>query len=237
MHVHMFPILTAMLSVYQVGTIDTKRGTPRVRTQAHRALLSPKGSPNLPVFLTSTDVRSEKVEHILANPAVEVVWWLDGTMEQFRITGRAFIVPAKEHPLHDVSFAWLPKFPAIAQIHVKGAEGSDGVGYDWEKKRVEVFEQSPPGLKATLLVNEQPGSVIASYDLLKKYPTAVPKLDDAKSEEDRSNWHKALSNLALMLIEPIQVERLQLTESPNRITLFTRSGDAAHEWKEEVLVP
>lgn len=206
-----------------------------MRTQAHRRFLTPKGSPNLPVLLGSTDVRSEKVEHILANPAVDVVWWLEGTKEQFRFSGRAFIIPSPEHPLHATFFSHLADFPGISLIDAKGAEG-DVPGFGWEKKRVEVFEQSPPGLKATMRIREQPGAVIASYDLLKKY-TPIPNLEDAKSEEDREHWHEALGNLALMLIEPSQVEWFRLTESPNKRILFTRAEDEAHGWKEELLVP
>ena len=62
------------VSVYQVATVDPKKGVPRVRSQAHRYFLTPKGTPNLPVLLTSTDVRAEKVEHIIANPAVDLAW-------------------------------------------------------------------------------------------------------------------------------------------------------------------
>ena len=35
----------------------------------------------------------------MGNEQVDIAWWLQGTAEQFRITGRAYIVPAPEHTL------------------------------------------------------------------------------------------------------------------------------------------
>ena len=56
-------------------------------------------------------------------------------------------------------------------------------------------------------------------------------------EEDKKKWHEALANFAMVLIEPMQIDWVQLGEKPNRRTLFTRTGDEEYQWKEEILAP
>ena len=62
----------------------------------------------------------------------------------------------------------------------------------------------------------------------------MSKLGEAETEDDKRNQEQALSNFALLLIEAVEVDWLQLAEKPNRRTRFTRSGE---EWKEELIVP
>ena len=65
------------------------------------------------------------MEHILANPAAEVAWWLSGTAEQFRFSGRAFAIPAPEHPLHATFMEKLSDSPALTAVGAKGAKGDE----------------------------------------------------------------------------------------------------------------
>ena len=90
-------------------------------------------------------------------------------------------------------------------------------------------------LKASCAIVEQPGSVIESYEPLKKYARFVPNLDAAETEEQKKTYHAGLANFALMYIEPTQVEWMELIARKRR--LFTRSEDDGHAWKEELLVP
>ncbi|KAJ7757588.1 hypothetical protein B0H16DRAFT_1721321 [Mycena metata] len=69
---------------------------------------------------------------MIANPHVQIVWWINGTQEQYRITGKAHIVPAPGHELHT----------PISAL-------SEGQKYDWEAKRLEVFKNTSPFLKGS----------------------------------------------------------------------------------------
>lgn len=215
--------------------MDSRTNTPHVRCQAHREFVIPRGSPFLPILGTSTDVRTFKVNHVMGNPQVDIAWWLQGTAEQYRISGRAYLVPAPEHALHAECMARVAKSPALSLVDKKGADGEDETDFSWEKRRTEAFAEMRPALKASCRIVEQPGSVIESYDALKKYPRFIPNLDQADSDEQKENWKLAFANFALMYIEPTQVEYMELPA--RRRTLYTRQDDAGYAWKEELLVP
>ena len=158
------------------------------------------------------------------HPRVEVTWWLGGSQDQFRIAGPVRVVPS----------------PDLKSAAVSGSSSQsialkllDEQSFDWEKKRLSVFDSMSAHMKASWCC-PPPGSVIASYDEAKQWPQTVPKLGEAQTEEDKRNQEQALGNFALVLIEAVEVDWLQLAEKPNHRTRFTRSGE---EWKEEVVVP
>jgi pyridoxamine 5'-phosphate oxidase len=72
------------------------------------------------------------------------------------------------------------------------------------------------------------------YDEAKQWPEKVPKFDEAKSDEERKLVEEALSNFALVVLEPFDVDYVEMAVMPNQRTRFVREGD---EWKEEILVP
>lgn len=189
----------------------------------------------MPLFITSTDVRSPKVAQMRAHPSVEIVWWMEGSQDQFRIAGHVELVTS---PIHNRAPGTLfPSGSALSQLHSTGAEGEDGNDkgpYDWEKKRREVFDAMRPTMRATWARPVAPGSVIDSYDVPKDWTREVPSLEDAKTEEDKKNWHTAFTNFAMMLIEPSHIDWVQMGEKPNRRTLFTLTEG---KWKEEILAP
>ncbi|CAL1694882.1 unnamed protein product [Somion occarium] len=214
--------------VYQLATTDL-HNIPRVRSLQHRDFLIPKGLPSVPIILTTTDIRTPKVPQLLSTPTVEVVWWLDGTQEQFRITGKATVIPSREHPLHRTID--IPHDSALAVLNSEGEESSPGK-YDWEKKRREVFD-SMNSLRP-VWARPPPGTVLESYDDAKAWPVTLPKLAEAETEEDKKNLEIAISNFALLLIEPTVVDWVQLGVKPDRRTKFTKEGQ---EWTEQILVP
>ncbi|KAJ9534878.1 hypothetical protein QJQ45_029562 [Haematococcus lacustris] len=75
----------------QLATIRPD-GRPANRTVVFRGFL--KESSDL-TFIT--DLRSNKVAELSANPAAEVAWYLPQTREQFRLSGNLQVVGA-EHP-------------------------------------------------------------------------------------------------------------------------------------------
>ena len=206
--------------MYQLATVDANHD-PRSRTVVHRDFLHPEGAPHLPILLTTTDVRSPKVSHLRGHPRAEVTWWMGGSQDQFRIMGPVRIIPPPAVAVNS------PRSESVALSRL------DEQGFDWEKKRLAVFDSMSAHMKASWCC-PPPGTVIASYEELKQRPQTVPKLGEAETEDDKRNQEQALSNFALLLIEAVEVDWLQLAEKPNCRTRFTRSGE---EWKEELIVP
>lgn len=68
-------------------------GRPANRTLVFRGVQDPGDR-----LLFTTDLRSEKVEHLKSNPWVEVCWYFSVTREQFRVLGRIEVIgdPADE---------------------------------------------------------------------------------------------------------------------------------------------
>ncbi|KAI0726851.1 hypothetical protein C8Q72DRAFT_887137 [Fomitopsis betulina] len=210
-------------TVYQLATVDANQD-PRSRTVVHRDFLHPEGAPHLPILLTTTDVRSPKVSHMRGHPRVEVTWWMGGSQDQFRISGPVRVVPP----------------PGLESAMVSGSNHQslalnrlDEQSFDWEKKRLAVFDTMSAHMKASWC-GPPPGSVITSYEESKRWPQTVLKLGEAETEEDKRNQDQALGNFSLLLIEAVEVDWLQLAQKPNRRTRFTRDGE---EWKEELIVP
>jgi pyridoxamine 5'-phosphate oxidase len=91
----------------QVATVDAE-GLPRCRTLVFRGFLSSvppdhalgqSDASNLPcVMKMITDARSDKVSQIGTSPAVELVWWLAKTNEQYRIRGELVLVGPQYQP-------------------------------------------------------------------------------------------------------------------------------------------
>ena len=67
-----------------------------------------------------------------------------------------------------------------------------------------------------------------------EWPTTVKKLSDAKTDEEKTLAQEAFKNYALVILEPSEVDWVQMSIQPNRRTRFRRFGE---EWKEEVIVP
>ena len=71
----------------------------------------------------------------------------------------------------------------------------------------------------------------------KKWPVRIdePRPEDPQGSPARKLWNEALRNFALLIIEPIEVDFVDLAEQPNRRFRFERIE--AGQWAEEELVP
>lgn len=197
-------------------------------------------------MITSSDVRAPKVVQLLSNTAVELAWWMEGSQDQFRISGKARVVAPPDHSLSTVSGSETHS-AVIAALNQGGEaereDGSDGLdatsrSFDWEKKRREVFDDMKPGMKGTWVAPKAPGSPMASYDEPNSWRCTIPKWEEIKTDEERKNYQIALGNFAMILIEPLQVDWVQLGEHPNRRTLFTRKDEqGGSSWLEAIVVP
>ena len=92
-----------------LATVD-ERGRPRARSVVCRKLTDDGATWYV------SDGRSEKNAHVRANPSAEIVFWLSGRREQFRILGTMTIVDGPDRAmlwreLSDAAralFAWPP---------------------------------------------------------------------------------------------------------------------------------
>ncbi|KAF5346163.1 hypothetical protein D9758_009968 [Tetrapyrgos nigripes] len=252
--------------VIQLATIENhSQGIhiPKVRSCIFRSFLEPSSSPAHPLILSSTDIRSPKVQQIFTNPKVELAWWIEGAQEQFRVSGIGCIVPAppstsattsafastgtdgtpdqEDHHLDRSSL--YASFEQFVQSTRSGTETSTGglaslvrENFDWEKKRVEVFKTMSAYMKASWC-RPVPGSPLqGGEDEAKKWPEKVEEPAEGDgNEENRRNWETALRNFALLLVDPIEVDYVELGVVPNRRTKFWRTEEG--KWEEMAVVP
>lgn len=218
--------LIVYLSVYQLATID-EEGKPHVRSHIHRAFLVPPSNPALPLLITSTDVRSPKIQQLAHVDTVELAWWIDATSDQFRISGpaRIFAAPGYVSPVSE---------PLRAAPGCAGIEALEASDIDWEAKRRELFDAVSQQMRATWC-RPPPGSPLqGGYEEMNDWPVEVPKPSEAKTEIERELAELALNNYALIVIEPMYIDWVQMALKPHRRTFFTREGS---DWKEQIVVP
>ena len=210
--------------VFQLATID-EAGKPRVRSHIHRAFLVPPSSPALPLLVTSTDIRTPKIDQIAQAETVELAWWINATSDQFRISGPARIFAA---PGHTIST------PSRAAPDCAGIKALEASGVNWEAKRRELFDAVSKQMRATWC-RPVPGSPLqGGYEEMNDWPVEVPKPSEARTEKEKELAELALSNYSIIVIEPLNVDWVQMAIKPNRRSFFTREGV---DWKEEIVVP
>jgi len=222
--------------VIQIATIDSTRPEgpiPRVRSHIFRAFLDSAANPSLPLLLSSTDIRTPKVQQLTTKPQAEVVWWIEGTKQQFRIIADIHIVPTPSHPLHSNFKQNLSNAEADSSLSLFKND-------NWEARRVAMFKSMSAQMKASWC-RPVPGSRLeGGQEEAKRWPDRIeePKLGLPK-EEAKRNWDMALENFALVIIDPIEIDFVDLSSPPDRRTLFTKQKDASHSvvWVEEELVP
>ncbi|KIJ66520.1 hypothetical protein HYDPIDRAFT_174589 [Hydnomerulius pinastri MD-312] len=229
-----YPALTTALArlsdekgrtaIFQMATLEAPTYTPRVRSLVHREFLTASTLPDLPLILGTTDIRTPKVGQINADQRVEAVYWIESTQEQFRITGRAWLVPSPDyHASYPLGAGRV--FDALKEQ-----------GFDWEKKRREMFDLMTGHMKASWC-RPVPGSPLeGGNEEAEKWPKTLPKLDEPKSDEDEKNLQFALKNFALLLIEPYEVDFVELKVQPNQRTNFKRDPDSDSAVFEETIV-
>jgi len=214
-------------TVYCVSTVDTASNppVPRVRNVVNREFLSP--SPNLPLLVATTDIRTPKVRELSSGaPITEVAWWIEDVREQYRLSGVMHLLP---HPLHPL----INSFPGERLAPSKDETGAQ---FEWEKERIRVFDEKMSGPLRAWFAHPTPGGPLQSYEDAAGWTRSLPKsyeVDDG-DEATRKEVDEALRNFALMVLEPITVERLELGTVPNRRTQFRRNDQ---EWLESIVVP
>jgi pyridoxamine 5'-phosphate oxidase len=193
----------------------------------NRDFLTHNAHPAVPLLISSTDARTPKTRQLAQSGFVELAWWIDGSGDQFRIAGRARIVPSPE-----LGSGLLPLPPAPTDCPGLAAHDKDGV--DWEEKRRAAFDLVSEHMRASWC-RPPPGSVLeGGYEEMEKWPTSVKKPSDAVTDEEKALTEEALRNYALVIVEPAEVDWVEMSIVPNRRSLHKRVGET---WKEIAIVP
>ncbi|TDL20916.1 hypothetical protein BD410DRAFT_790265 [Rickenella mellea] len=223
-------------TVYQLATISSNSTlslAPHVRTHVHRGFLSPL-TPAQPLLLTTTDIRTPKAADIASTPAVAIAWWVAGTQEQFRISGTAHILPSLEAassggPGSTIAKKLRDEFPG---------ERLAGKECDWDGKRKEIFDSLSSHMRASW-ARPVPGTPLpGGYAAAKEWPETLPGLSDVDGGTVTGTVAEqakgAFRNFALVVVEPTEVDYVELGIIPNQRTKFRREGDG---WVKEIVVP
>jgi len=220
--------------VFQLATID-EAGRPHVRSHIHRAFLVPPSRPTCPLLITSTDIRTPKVQQIAHADTVELAWWVGATADQFRISGRARVFAAPGHPISESVPVPIPRHGTGApDDDCAGINALEESGFDWDHKRRELFDAVSEQMRASWC-RPPPGRPLeGGYEEMNDWPAKVPKPGEAKTEKEKELAELAFSSYALVVIEPSYVDWVQMAIRPNRRTFFIREGD---DWKEVAVVP
>ncbi|KAG6330164.1 hypothetical protein ID866_8924 [Astraeus odoratus] len=208
--------------------------TPRVRSLILRSFVAPSSYPGLPLLLSTTDIRAPKVSQVISPSTdsnnIEAVFWAELTQEQFRITGRMFLVPAPSY----TPSPHFPSPPAQGESLVFDALRKEGL--DWQRTRIDTFDGLSGYMKASWC-RAIPGTpMVGGYDEALQWPEELPKLHEASDDEDKKNLQIALANFALVIIEPLQVNFVELATKPQKKTIYRRQPDQS-EFTETIVVP
>lgn len=202
---------TADIVVYTLATVED--GMPRARTVVHRGFFM--HDPARPLLYTNTDVRTPKVQQLHASPASEAVFYFPETHSQMRITARTHVLPAPSHP-------WRVHFPAP---HLS-AGGTTPI--DWDERRLHAFYAISPVRRASFASLAVPGTPLDGEE------EQTPLGTDAGTAEESQRLQRALDHFALVVLEPLAVDYLQLS-SPMRRSVWHRTDNG--EWEESAVAP
>lgn len=193
---------------YPFSTYSTADNTPKVRYVVHRSL-----TPISNLLLTSTDHRMKKYQELEENPNVELAFWMEKTGVQFRISGKAAVLPNK--PEEKSALEKILK----ETLHAKGEEATPEY---WVNKRSEEFEKMSGHLRATF-ARPPPGTPLEDLKEGEKpgdwSESIKPPGEDEKTKSDLA---RANDNYHLVAISPSSVEMLELKAIPNRRTVWHR---------------
>jgi len=213
-------------SIYSLSTIEPGTHIPRGRHMVHRQFISP-GSPGVPLLVATTDIRSPKVTQVAPTsgsghltPNAEVAWWISDASEQYRISGLVHIFP---HPGHEL----VASFPAERL--------SMGKAFGWEAYRRKIFnEKMSPFMRATFC-RQTPGSFMENYAEGDDWVKRLASEEEATDEEEKKRVDEALLNFALVVVEPLSVDLVELGVQPNQRTIWERQD--GERWSEKVAIP
>ena len=146
-------------------------------------------------------------------------------MEQFRIMGPVYIIPPPSHTSVVPQPGESAVFDALRE--------TDGI--DWEQTRRDTFNTLNPRMRASWC-RPMPGPLEGGYKEGLAWPQTVSKVGEAVSREDEERTLEALDNFALLVIEPLQVDYVELGTVPEKRTVYAREPGQLY-FDETIVVP
>ncbi|KAG9307675.1 hypothetical protein G9A89_023240 [Geosiphon pyriformis] len=206
---------------FQFSTFNTTTQRPANRTVVFRGFAGEKNtSHNIKspivseplestLLVFSTNIRSQKVQQLYKNPGFEIAWWFNGTEDQFRLSGDAFVLP---HPKH----ARRSQFPDVKLANQFFSPSNPK--FDWEAERLQVWFRMSDVLRASFLTG-----MLAEHG---NYPEKLPPIGE--NEEQEENIKAALENFALVVLKVDFVDYFRL--NPSSHTTWTYD-DTINSWQ------
>ncbi|KAG1840270.1 hypothetical protein DFJ58DRAFT_845402 [Suillus subalutaceus] len=212
-------------NVFQLATTDVNSATPYVRSHILRDHII---HPSLPSLPCSSQAQTSVLRRSLrSNPTL--------TIALKRTSG------SKPQTRNSVSLGVQAIYPSPDLKETKGIEGVGEVydafrsqGWDWEDERRKQFDSVGAHMRASWC-RPVPGSLMDSYSDAEKWPVKVAK--PGEEGYDAKNYEEARGNFSLVLIDPVEVDYVELGVMPNRRTKFIKQETENERWKEVIVVP
>lgn len=158
-YINIVPMLTfASLGVktgFPFATVAKGSNTPHVRYVIYRFLSS---GPHSLIAIT-TDTRSKKYTHLRENPECEAAFWFEDVGVQFRVSGKAYVLPSGEHEGETETKADEEASKILNSI----ATGEEGNVEFWKEKREELWKKQSGHLRASF-ARPTPGKPLKEVD-------------------------------------------------------------------------
>ncbi|KAL1694843.1 hypothetical protein GGG16DRAFT_46506 [Schizophyllum commune] len=208
-------VANRMLQLSSLDASDPSR--PYIRSFFFHSFVSAATCPSHPVLVAPVDMRTPKLAHLLAHSRIRLSWHLPDAGEQYYIAGTVAILPTPQDTLYP-HYAFAIRRPEANS----GLRALADEGFDWDKLREEVYHSLDARQRKSFASRRLPGSSIS--------------VEEAGSSEDSPEVeeHAAQSNMGLVVIDPAEVEVLEMEEWPlTRRTRYWRSRDGI--WESELL--
>lgn len=219
---------------YQLATVNNDR--PAVRTVVHRGFVSERRpseeqswsdnplDTKSNLLITTTDVRSPKSIQLQQNQHFEICWWIAPANQQFRLSGKSYIVDKDSKP------------DTLSHLSITGTDS-----FNWQQERRRHFIKIDPALRGSFQ-RPAPGTPKANTTMTWRPtldqvdPTSTPH--DQKID-DQSLWtdiQLAYDRFAIIVLDVYRVDFVQLGSPDTETrTFYERKTDGS--WSTTKVIP
>jgi hypothetical protein len=187
------------------------------------------------------DVRSDKVEQLLANPRAEICWWLPVTREQYRFKSKIHLLISPHSPY------FLPLPHLFPDLRSQEEERKIVWNHRISETTKATFNWPYPGMDVETKVRSKSPvkrevPIWNGASFAKETPrrdTLVADEDfDVEEESEHAEEMEAFEHMVVIIAEPTSVERLVLDSPVHTRARWQRViRDEDEEWEERQINP